>query len=77
MMAQFTGITGKILAWVATALLALLSFLGVGVWNDQRNLAHALTENTIAIRVLAAEFRVYVDATDHRIRAMEQLKTKP
>ena len=71
-MSQFNGWTGKILAWVATAFLGLLTFIGAGLYNDQKYIAAALTENTVAIKELAAEFHLYVVMNGQRIETMEK-----
>lgn len=71
-MSQFDGMTGKILAWVATAFLGLLTFLGAGIYNDQRSNTAALIENTIAIRVFSEKFDGYVATNEQRFKNIEK-----
>lgn len=64
----------NLLGWVATGLLALLSFLGVSLWTDQREIAHALTENTLALRELTIEFKGYIAWDAERATRLEKIQ---
>lgn len=71
-----------ILGWIATGLLGLLSFLGASLWYDQRAIADALSENTLAMRELTTKFEGYVvwngqihkstEADMHRLEAGQE-----
>ena len=58
----------KSFQWIIGTLMALLAFLGTALWNDQRAIASALSENTAAIQVLAEKFSGYVALIDERFQ---------
>lgn len=60
------AVNGNLLNWVVTILLGIMSFLGANLWYDQRAIAKALAENTLAIGVLTQRFSSYIDVNDQR-----------
>lgn len=64
-----SGFMGKAFPWVATAFFALLSFLGVNLYNG-------LQENTISIRVLAEKLSGYIEMSDERYEAAKEHSEK-
>lgn len=64
----------NLLGWVGTGLLALLAFLGTSLWTDQRQIAQALTENTLALRELTIEFKGYIAWDADRATRLEKIQ---
>lgn len=62
----------KVSEWLVTALLGVLTWLGLGLYSDQKTIAQALTENSISIRVLAEKLDGYSRMTELRLRQLEQ-----
>lgn len=57
---------GKLLNWLVTILLGLLSVMGGGLWYGQQNVTREIAATASALRELTVEFRGYKEWNDRR-----------